>query len=102
MSTNMNREQKRQLRKIGALNEQGAPVREPRQQAQTRLKEARTPPREFLREVRGELRKVAWPTKEEVRKYSIVVLLAVVIVTAFVAGLDFGFGKLILWLFENK
>ena len=51
--------------------------------------------------MRSELRKVAWPTREEVRKYSIIVLVAVVFVTAMVSGLDYGFGKLILWVFDR-
>lgn len=45
-------------------------------------------PAEFLREVRAELKKVAWPTRQEVIKYSIVVLVVSVVLTLFVAGLD--------------
>ena len=67
----------------------------------TRVKEERTPPRQFIREVRAELRKVAWPSKEEVKNYSIIVLATVVVFTAFVSSLDFGFGKLALWLFNG-
>ncbi len=101
MSMNMNREQKRQMRKMGAINENDAPVRVDRQAPAARVREERTPPRQFIREVRGELRKVAWPSKEEVKNYSIIVLATVVIFTAFVASLDFGFGKLSLWLFNG-
>ena len=97
----MNREQKRQMQRMGAVNENGAPVRAPRQAPAPRSKEDRTSPRQFLREVRSELRKVAWPTREEVRRYSIIVLAAVVVVTALVSGLDYGFGKLILWVFDR-
>ena len=50
-------------------------------------------PGQFLREVRGEPRKVAWPTKSEVINYSIIVLIAVVLLTAFIAGLDWFFGS---------
>ena len=56
---------------------------------------------QFLREVRGELRKVAWPTRPEVVNYSIIVLAAVVVLTAYVAALDYGFGELLLRLFER-
>jgi len=97
----MNREQKRQMQRMGAVNENGAPTRAPRQAPAPKAKEDRTSPRQFLREVRSELRKVAWPTREEVRKYSIIVLVAVVFVTALVSGLDYGFGKLILWVFDR-
>jgi preprotein translocase subunit SecE len=66
-----------------------------------RPKEERTTPRQFLREVRGELRKVAWPTREEVRNYSIIVLIAVVLVTTLVAVLDYAFGLGVLWLYDR-
>jgi len=96
----MNREQKRQLQRMGAINEAGAPQRSKPTATPPRTKEERTTFRQFLREVRGELRKVAWPTKEEVRKYSIVVFITVVVFTAFVATLDYAFGSATLWLYD--
>jgi preprotein translocase subunit SecE len=101
MSMNLNREQKRAMRKMGSLNENDAPTRAERQTPQTKQKAERTPFMQYLREVRGELRKVAWPTREEVKNYSIVVLITVLIFTALVAGLDFGFGKLAVWFFDR-
>lgn len=101
MSMNLNREQKRAMRKMGSLNENDAPTRGERQAPQTKEKTERTPFPQYLREVRGELRKVAWPTREEVKNYSIIVLITVLIFTAFVAGLDFGFGKLAVWFFDR-
>jgi preprotein translocase subunit SecE len=56
---------------------------------------------QFLREVRSELRKVAWPTRPEVINYSIIVLVAVVLLTAYVAALDYGFGDVLLKLFQR-
>jgi preprotein translocase subunit SecE len=100
MSMNMNREQKRMLQRQGALTAEGTPTRgEPR--TRDRSREERTPPAEFVREVRSELRKVAWPTKAEVRKYSIVVLITVIVLTAFVSGLDWVLGSTVLKLFER-
>ena len=64
-------------------------------------KEERTTPVQFVREVRGELRKVAWPTRPEVINYSIIVLVTVVLLTAYVAALDYGFGDLLLKLFQR-
>ena len=55
----------------------------------------RTGVRQFLKEVRQELRKVAWPTRRELVSYTIVVLVTVVVMTSFVFGLDFVFTKLI-------
>jgi preprotein translocase subunit SecE len=57
-------------------------------------------PVQFLREVRGELRKVAWPTRAEVINYSIVVLVAVVLLTALIFGLDYVFGEGVLKLLK--
>ena len=94
----MNRETKRMLQRQGAINEAGAPARTPRQ---PRQKEERSSVPEFFREVRAEMRKVAWPTQSEVINYSIIVLIAVVIVTALVAGLDYLFGSLVLRLFNK-
>jgi preprotein translocase subunit SecE len=55
----------------------------------------RTPPRQFLKEVRTELKKVAWPSRKEVATYTVVVLISVFFVTAVVFGLDYGFNQLV-------
>ena len=96
----MNREQKRLLQKQGEINEQGAPTRTRRAPRQTAPTEQRTGARQVVREVRSELRKVAWPTRSETINYSIVVLVTLVIVTAFVFGVDWVFSNLVLKLFE--
>jgi preprotein translocase subunit SecE len=101
MAMNMNREQKRQLRRMGAVNEDGNPVRVARQAPAQKAREPRTPPRQFLREVRGELRKVAWPTRPEVKNMSIIVLITVVVFTSVVFGLDLLAGKMFLWMFRR-
>ena len=62
-------------------------------------KRERTKPRQFVKEVIGELKKVAWPTRQEVIAYSIVVLVAVVVVTTIIFGMDYVFTKAILALF---
>lgn len=98
----MNRQTKRMMQRQGQVDADGAPKtrrRAPTQVAPTR--EQRTPPRQFLREVRGEMRKVAWPSRQEVANYSAIVLVAVIILTTFVASLDFVFGEAILRLFER-
>ncbi|WP_229073978.1 preprotein translocase subunit SecE [Actinoplanes sp. DH11] len=51
----------------------------------------------FFREVVSELRKVIWPTRRELLTYTSVVIVFVTVVTAIVAGLDYAFGKGILW-----
>ena len=98
----MNRQQKRMLQRQGQLGADGAPVARKRTAAPAHDPRRSAPrPLQFLREVRGELRKVAWPTRPEVVNYSIIVLVAVVILTAYVAALDYGFGDLLLKLFER-
>jgi preprotein translocase subunit SecE len=99
----MNRQTKRMLQRQGQLGEDGAPQTRKRapQAAAPKPKDERTSPAQFLREVRGELRKVAWPTRSEVINYSIIVLVAVVILTAYISGVDYAFGEVVLKLFER-
>jgi preprotein translocase subunit SecE len=56
---------------------------------------------QYVREVRDEMRKVSWPTWPEVRRYSIIVLVAVVVVTVYIFGLDSLFGLLSGWLYKD-
>ena len=65
----LNREQKRMLKRQGALDEKGAPTRA-RSPGSARAASA---PSQYLREVRDEMRKVAWPTRAEVIRYSMIV-----------------------------
>jgi preprotein translocase subunit SecE len=92
----LNREQKRSLRRMGALDEQGKPTRA---QRTATAKSARVTPAQYLREVRDEMRKVAWPTRDEVVRYSIVVVVTVAVYMALVGGLDFLFGFMSEWLY---
>ena len=98
----MNRQQKRMLQKQGQLGADGEPVAQKRkpQQPPPKNRDARVGPVQFIREVRGELRKVAWPTRPEVVKYSIVVLVTVVLLTGLIFGLDFVFGEGVLKLLK--
>ncbi|MCW2497636.1 preprotein translocase subunit SecE [Jatrophihabitans sp.] len=56
-------------------------------------------PARFVRESISELRKVLWPSRNELVTYSIVVIVFVVIMVSLVAGLDIGFAKLVLAVF---
>lgn len=95
----MNRQQKRMLQHSGDLDAEGEPVFTPRKQQSSGRE--RTPPMQFLREVRGELRKVVWPSRSETINYSIVVLVTVVVLTAVIYGLDWVFSTFILELFDS-
>lgn len=103
MAMNMNREQKRMLRRAGYLDASGEPVQaaKPRSTPQSAaLNRERTPPKQFFKEMRGELRKVAWPTRAEVINYSIIVLVFLVFMTVLVGVADWGFARAIFWLFD--
>jgi preprotein translocase subunit SecE len=62
-------------------------------------KKERTGPRQFLKEVVAELKKVAWPSRQEVVAYSIVVLVSTIVIAAIIFGMDFVFTKAVLALF---
>jgi len=55
----------------------------------------------FFREIVSELRKVIWPTRKELLTYTGIVIAFVTVMTTIVAGLDYGFGKGIMWAFGN-
>ena len=54
-----------------------------------------TTPLSFFREARDELKKVVWPTKQEVIRLTFVVITVSLIVGLFLGGLDFVFVKII-------
>ncbi len=49
----------------------------------------------FLKDVRLELKKVTWPTKQEATKHTITVIAVSIIAAAFLGGIDFLFNYLI-------
>ncbi len=66
--------------------------------AQVQEKRKRTGARQFLREVRQELKKVDWPNRAELISYTTVVLATIVVLTTYVFGLDYMFTKTIVKL----
>ena len=94
----LNREQKRQLRKMGALDEAGKPTRAAR--PGPKKKSDRVGVRQYLREVRDELRKVAWPKRPEVKRYSSIVVVTVIVYTAMVGGFDYVFAEFSQWFYS--
>ncbi len=59
----------------------------------------RTTPATFYRQVVAELRKVVWPTQQQLITYFVVVLVFVVVIMAIVSLLDLGFGRLVFKVF---
>jgi len=62
-------------------------------------KKDRTTPALFLRQVMAELRKVIWPTRRELRTYTIVAMVFILVMVVIVTSLDYGFTKLVFWAF---
>ena len=99
----MNRETKRMLQRQGQLGPDGEQTRPQRDSSAParRAPRERTGPAEYVREVRSEMRKVAWPSREETMRLSGVVLFALVILTTLIFGLDWVSAKSVFWLFNR-
>ena len=59
----------------------------------------RTSPTTFYRQVVAELRKVVWPTQQQLITYFLVVLVFVLVIMTIVSLLDLGFGRLVFKVF---
>jgi preprotein translocase subunit SecE len=62
-------------------------------------KRDRITPALFTRQVAAELRKVIWPTRNELITYTTVALVFVIFMSAIVLTLDYGFTKLMFYVF---
>ena len=99
----MNREMKRRLQRQGQVGADGTPAsarRERPPRPAPKPVSQRTSPAEFAREVRGELRKIAWPTRAETANYSTIVFITLAVLMALIFVLDYAFGKFSLFLFK--
>jgi preprotein translocase subunit SecE len=93
----VNRQTKRMMQRQKA-DRPRAPERRARPQPAPQRE--RVGPRQYLSEVKGELRKVAWPTRQEVINSTIVVLIAVTVLTSLIFGYDYFAARLVLFLFD--
>ncbi len=94
----------------GAVGRQVRPARERRPAPKAKgaptpardrpVKEGRTGPVTFVRESVGELRKVVYPTGQQLLNYFVVVLVFVLFVIAYVSLLDLGLGWAIFRVFS--
>ena len=64
-----------QARRRAQANQAGGPIR-------------------FLRDTFDELRKVVWPTPQELYRYTLVVVVTVSVIALFIAGVDLALGQL--------
>jgi preprotein translocase subunit SecE len=92
----MQEKAERQQKRTG-IDRQAAPAATTRR-AQVQEKRKRAGVRQFLKEVRLELKKVDWPNRRELISYTTVVLATVIVLTSYVFGLDYLFTKTVVKL----
>jgi preprotein translocase subunit SecE len=106
----VNRETKRLMQRQGQMEADGSPstrraqtpaTRTPRQQKGGAPVRRRATPAQFVREVRDEMRQVAWPSRAELINYTSVVFTTLVIMISLIFVLNLAFGKLITLLFTK-
>ena len=56
--------------------------------------------REYLKDVRSELTKVSWPTREELRDSTVVVIVTVLLVATFIGIVDQGLNRVVALVFK--
>jgi preprotein translocase subunit SecE len=109
----MNRETKRAMARQQRTTDQAARLQQLRKQQISRQQTARDGQPAARRasrfravvsfggEVTSELRKVNWPDRRTVVGYTVVVLVAVTVITAIIFGLDTLFGKAVFAIFGD-
>ncbi|HWF14936.1 MAG TPA: preprotein translocase subunit SecE [Acidimicrobiales bacterium] len=107
----MNRETKRMMQRQGQMEADGSPstrrapagaaTRTPPKQKGGAPKRRRSTPAQFVREVRDEMRQVAWPSRAELINYTSVVFTTLVIMIGLIFVLNLAFGKLVTDLFTK-
>jgi preprotein translocase subunit SecE len=96
----MNRQQKRMMER-GGYGADGTATRRAQAADLTRRKPDRATPAQFFREVREEMRQVAWLTRPEVRNFTGIVLFVLIFMTSLIFGLGYGFSKFVTFLFHK-
>ncbi len=95
----MNRQTKRLMQRQGSDRPRAA-ERRTRPQPGERAPREKVTPRQYFGEVKSELKKVTWPTRREVINSTVVVLIAVVVMTSLIFGFDYGSSQFVLFLFD--
>lgn len=86
----------REMRRLQAKEEERAKQR--RKQGPAPRKRDRASFKQFIREVRQELKKVAWPGRKELTTFTLVVFITATALTGMTFGLDWGLQKVFLKL----
>jgi preprotein translocase subunit SecE len=90
-----NEGQTKAQRKAAALQSRAAPEAAERKSFFARVKD-------YLHEVRVELRKVTWPTREQMVAFTTVTLITSVALTFVIFGFDVAAKEFLLWLIELR
>jgi len=101
----MNREMKRMMQRQGQIEADGSPSTKRTPPPRTRPvtpTETSLPGRvaEFFREVRSELRQVAWPTRNEVANSATIVFVTLVLLVSLIFLLNDAFSHAVIFLFN--
>jgi preprotein translocase subunit SecE len=96
---------KRMMQRQGQLEADGSPAAQRQPPVRTRPvtpPETTAPGRvvEFFREVRSELRQVAWPTRREVANSATVVLVTLTLLVCVIFLLNYAFHHAVTFLFQ--
>ena len=111
----MNRETKRMMQRQGQMEADGSPAARrapaggqgtggrgpPRTPGKGPSGRKRTSPVQFSREVRDEMRQVAWPSRAELINYTSVVITTLALMIGLIFVLNLGIGRLITLLFSK-
>jgi preprotein translocase subunit SecE len=88
----------RELRRLQAKEEERT---KKRRQERPRQKRERVGFRQYIREVRQELKKVAWPSREELTTYTVVVVSTTTVLTLLIFAMDWAFKSGFFQLLET-
>jgi preprotein translocase subunit SecE len=90
------------MQRQGQMEADGSPAsRRPTGQPAKRPARQRTSPMQFTREIRDELRQVAWPNRAELINYTTVVFFTLVLMVSLIFALNYVFGKGIFYMFQK-
>jgi preprotein translocase subunit SecE len=96
---------KRMMQRQGQLEADGSPAnrRTPPTRSRPVQPETSAPGRvaEFFREVRSELRQVAWPTRKEVANSATIVFITLVLLVSLIFLLNYAFSHAVIFLFKS-
>jgi preprotein translocase subunit SecE len=102
----MNREMKRMMQRQGQLEADGSPATKrtapvaPRPKPSTDISGTGRIV-EFFRDIRSELRQVAWPTRSEVANSATVVFIVLVLLASLIFILNYAFSHAVIKLFST-